>query len=571
MRNTPPTTTSLTIDTTFNKFRNQVQAKQRLEYSQNSLSLIPKSKIKFYIAQYVDSVDVKRYISDDVNRTHIAKELKELYRHRDHDLIWVSTKGVLENSTVMLSELLTANRHGFNTANYNATYLLNLSQNAFKKDSDLNLFELIDLDLKMSAAYVTYAWHLSNGMTVPQIIQGRWNRQRHLEPVAKVLAENSVQDAIALLSPKTADYKNLQSALEMYEAIAHKGAWPTLPSSIKLEEGDTSSFVITLRDRLIASGDLKEDKMSNSERSVFDYDLYNAVRRFQYRHGLAVDGVVGKGTIRALNRSVDEKIAMIKLNLERIRWMPSDLGEKYIYVNIPEFKLYIREREELALEMRVIVGSKDNNTPVFDETLEHIVFSPTWKVPKSITQEEILPKIKRDVNYLKRGNYKLYKGWYGGDEPLNPDSIDWSVIDENSLRVVQQPGPGNALGRVKFLMPNNMSIYLHDTPADYLFNKEYRAMSHGCIRLESPDLLAEYLLREQAWDREKINEHMFKEEPVWVGLRTKLPVYIDYRTAWVNKDGLVSFGEDIYGIDQLQASPWIDKNNGAVATIGQAP
>ncbi|TRX60516.1 L,D-transpeptidase family protein [Fulvivirga sp. M361] len=278
------------------------------------------------------------------------------------------------------------------------------------------------------------------------------------------------------------------------------------------------------------------------------------MKRFQQRHGLEVDGRIGRSTLNALNISVSDKIKMIELNLERLRWLPKNYGREYLLVNIPEYKLRAYQKSKLSLVMGVIVGKEYTSTPVFCDTLRYLVFSPTWTVPHSIKSEEMLPRLQRDSSYYSGKNYKFYKGWHT-DQEIEPSLVDWSQysIDHFPFNVVQQPGPGNALGLVKFIMPNNHSIYLHDTPTDHLFERTERALSHGCIRLEEPALLAQYLLRDQkSWDINKILAAMHKDEPERVYFKKNYHVQLTYLTSFVDEFGLINFRDDIYGHDRAQ-------------------
>jgi murein L,D-transpeptidase YcbB/YkuD len=249
---------------------------------------------------------------------------------------------------------------------------------------------------------------------------------------------------------------------------------------------------------------------------------------------------------------VQEKAELISLNLERLRWHPHTTADNNeVVVNVPEFMMRIYSNKKAKLEMRVVTGTEFNATPVFHDTLKYIVFSPTWSVPKSIIEEEFLPKLKENAEHFGTERFRFYKD---GQE-IDPTIEDWTddSMDVKAYKVVENPGPDNSLGRVKFIMPNDFSIYLHDTPASKMFALEERALSHGCIRLEKPVDFANYLLQDQPeWTTKKIKEAMEKGEPVQVNLNKPFPVYIVYRTVWVDKNNRLNFREDIYGHDQRQ-------------------
>ena len=279
-------------------------------------------------------------------------------------------------------------------------------------------------------------------------------------------------------------------------------------------------------------GDLKEFDSS----AKFNEPLVTAVKRAQKRFGFHEDGVVDKALATELNVPVKDRIEQILINMERMRWLPKEQPAHRIVANIPEFKVHIYENNQQALEMNIVVGKQGYNTVIFNDSLKYIVFSPYWNVPASIVQEEILPAMNRNPDYL------------------NGQNMEQTGTRDGVPVIRQKPGGGNALGRVKFLFPNNHNIYFHDTPQKSLFNREKRAFSHGCMRLADAERFAQYLLKDDAdWSPEKIRRAMFSGEEKWVSLDKKIPVYIFYFTAWVDQSGLLNFREDIYNHDKNMA------------------
>jgi murein L,D-transpeptidase YcbB/YkuD len=265
--------------------------------------------------------------------------------------------------------------------------------------------------------------------------------------------------------------------------------------------------------------------------------------------------VAAENTLAMLNVPVKERVKQIKLNLERFRWHPERPEGRHVVVNVPELKVYVYEGEDSTLSMRVIVGEAyESVTPIFNDSIEYISFSPTWTVPVSIATEEMLPKLKKDPGYLPSRNFKLYESWEEDAAEVDPYEVNWEKVkaDDFPYKIVQQPGANNSLGRVKFMFPNKMSIYLHDTPADYLFDRNERDLSHGCIRVEKPVELAAYLLQEEEMGMAEVEQNMNLPEPLNTVLPEKVPVFIEYRTAWMGSNGRVHFREDIYGHDQKQ-------------------
>ena len=299
------------------------------------------------------------------------------------------------------------------------------------------------------------------------------------------------------------------------------------------------------------SGDL-QDAAPALLPTMFDEPLDAAVKRFQHRHGLAADGVVGKQTRQALNVPVAQRIEQLMINMERWRWIPHDLGPRYIVVNIADFSLTMVDEGRVRGTMRVVVGRNYRKTPVFSGTMTYLEFNPFWNVPRRLAVEDILPRVRKDPAYLEREGIRIFSGWSEDAVMLSPSEVDWASLNQNyfPIRLQQAPGPKNALGRIKFMFPNPHAVYLHDTPARGLFNRVTRDFSSGCIRVEDPATLAEFVLDGTAgWDRKTITERLGDGEHRIVRLQRPIPVHLLYWTAWADTDGTVFFREDIYGRD----------------------
>ncbi|HZC01403.1 MAG TPA: L,D-transpeptidase family protein, partial [Gammaproteobacteria bacterium] len=272
------------------------------------------------------------------------------------------------------------------------------------------------------------------------------------------------------------------------------------------------------------------------------------------RHGLAADGVVGASTLAALNVPVGARIRQIELNMERWRWLPQDLGERYILVNIANFALDVVENGQSVLTMRVVAGKPTRRTPFFSAQMTYVVLSPHWYVPPTIAIQDKLPLIRRDPKYMARQNLKIFSDGPGGATRVDPRAIDWSSVSARNFpyRLRQDPGPRNALGRVKFMFPNSYHVYLHDTPSRELFARAERAFSSGCIRLEKPIELAEYLLRDDPrWSRQSILSSIDRGREQVVHLPAPIPVHLFYWTTWMSDEGVVHFRKDIYERDHV--------------------
>jgi murein L,D-transpeptidase YcbB/YkuD len=289
---------------------------------------------------------------------------------------------------------------------------------------------------------------------------------------------------------------------------------------------------------------------------LFDAELETAVRDFQERHGLKPDGAIGQETLRMMNVSIDDRIDQIIINMERWRWIPKpkEMERKHIFVNIPEYILYAKDKGKTVFNMRVVVGKTMNSTPIFSDKLEYIVFSPYWNVPFSIIDQEMKSKILANPGWLEQMDMEVVKGSGKNAVPVDPNSIDWSGITKENFKYVvrQRPGPKNPLGDIKFIFPNEYEVYLHHTASEELFNQTQRGFSHGCIRVEKPVQLAQFLFSDKPqWTEPAIMEAMHAGTERYENLAEKVPVYIVYFTAWVDEKGRIHFRDDIYGHDKV--------------------
>jgi murein L,D-transpeptidase YcbB/YkuD len=334
--------------------------------------------------------------------------------------------------------------------------------------------------------------------------------------------------------------------------------------------GVSHPAVATLRQRLAASGDLGTPRVESQR---YDTDLAQAVRVFQQHHGLPPTGVADAATLAVLNVALDRRIRQVELNLDRWRWLPDDLGARHLRVNIPYFHLEAYEHGQLALDIRAVVGKKGTETPIFSDEMTHVVMSPYWNIPPTIAQDETLPAVSEDPAFLERQNIEVVRVSGIAAAPVDPASVDWddpSALE--GLRFRQRPGAGNALGLVKFLFPNTHDVYVHDTPADALFSRLGRAFSHGCVRVEEPLTLAEYVLSgEPRWTTATISAAMHAGTETHVKLTSPIPIHIVYFTAWADRDGGLHFRDDVYGYDakQMAAKPGLKDKGPGTRDAGQ--
>lgn len=489
------------------------------------------------------------------------KLIRAFYAERRYQPAWIDGTKPQPQVDALLRALDNAGQHGLDPELYDLGPLSQARSQARIRLLGTSGFEpqmVAPLDLRLTAAWLEYASDLANGVTARPHADPMWKvkpRSIDLLPILKsALSENRAGEALDGLAPNNDEYRRLQKAREQYLQIAQAGGWPTLPASLTLKPGQRSPHVSLLAKRLAITGDLRSSAASPGQN--YDAHLQQAVRRFEARHGLPDSPVLTRSTVAAMNVPVAMRIRQIELNMERWRWFPRDLGAVHIRVNVPEYRLDLWDHGRIALAMNVVVGAVDKPTPIFSDTMTTVAFAPYWNVPASIANDETLPEVVSDPDFLVRNNIEVVST---SGEVIDPATIDWSQAQEEEAfpyRFRQRPGTANSLGRVKFLFPNDFDVYLHDTPAAALFSRTYRALSHGCVRVQNPVQLAEYLLRSsRRWDSTRIEKAMNAPEEQQVKLPEPIPVHLMYWTARVDDDGTVRFFDDIYGHDARQ---WAD-------------
>ena len=508
---------------------------------------------------YIDSVaspvatQVKRF---NVDRPYynklVQKKTIDFYKRNDGKTRWLEYKKPTRFYQTYVSSINDASKYGLNPDHYDLANITTAVDSLYANKKRTPA-EVAALDVRITASFLLFTTHLIEGR-ISNAGSGDfiWKKSSPDEDDVDLLLANSsgkLSDIIEELHPETEQYERMRKALHAYRAIEDKFKISLSGKTGAIKPGAQHPAVPEIRRRLSLT-DVKPYTPKDS--LLYDEKLVEAVKQFQMRHGLEQDGIISTATISYLNEPFSSKADLIELNLERLRWLPRELPNDYISINIPEYLLRVYKNGKEKIEMRVVLGSEFNATPVFTDTLEYIVFSPTWNVPASILQEEFIPRLKENTEAFARDRFILYKN----GEEVNPADVDWDDKDFNpeEYRMVENPGDMNSLGRVKFMMPNDFNIYLHDTPSEKLFAKNKRAYSHGCIRLENPVELASFLLKEsgEKWSDDEIAEAMAKEEPVNVTLKKQYPVQIEYRTVWVDDKGLVHFREDLYDHDQRQ-------------------
>jgi murein L,D-transpeptidase YcbB/YkuD len=474
--------------------------------------------------------------------------LTRFYGPRAFAPAWGPMDGGPERASLLLQALAAAQAQGLEPAEYHLEAIRTRGAGTAARWSG-------EADLLLTDAFVRYATDVRSGRRPSGFKDADWGIPAQpfdaVSALTRVLREPATWPTVlASLPPPAQDYGRLVDALRRYRAIAAHGDWPRVPSGTPLRPGEDDGRVGALRARLAA----EDEQVSTGIGTRYDGQLEDGVRRFQARHGLPADGIVGPATIRSLNVSAADRARQIALNLERWRWLPRDFGRHYVVVNVADAMLHIVLDGQTVLASRVVVGDVRHPTPVVRAQMDAIILNPRWSVPTSIAVAEILPRIRENPQYLAENHMVILERRENDPFGLK---IDWATIpsDPFPFRLQQQPGPDNPLGRIKFDIPNRFDVYLHDTPSRSLFIRPVRTASHGCIRVERADDLALHVLTDGSgrWTKRRLEEAIGSAGSSRIALARPLPVYILYWTAFADPDGAVQFRDDVYGRDRRTA------------------
>lgn len=521
------------------------------------------NSIDSFIRRYLETSSPEEKPTVVENELFSTVVIHRFYGERNFAPAWVKEQRLPEIAYEMRYEIGQAKFDGLNPRDYHLEAI-----NAFfekyevaKKDGKLlTSNELAAVDVLLTDAFIMLSSHLFLGKVDPESLKTTWSIQRNVpelmidRKLSAAIRSGSLRATIEGYYPAFSIYKKMRDGLRLLfdeqkrfesEPVAD---WKNLKIDKSIKPGDSHNQLPEIRDRLYFWGFLKP--YQPIEEKSYDSLMVDGIKKIQKRFGLEPDGVIGQGTIKALNQKPLDLIATASVNLERLRWLPDTVKDiELILVNTANFQLDFIQKLDTVMTSKVIVGKSYHSTPQFSALMSYIVFSPTWTVPTSITRNELFPKMKKDPAYLSKNNMELLNS---SGKTVDPASIDWGKVSARTFpyTVRQKPGERNSLGLVKFMFPNVNSVYIHDTPSRSLFEREDRALSHGCIRIQRPFDFAKILLsHDPTWTDEKINAAMHQTKEQTVNLNRKIPVAIIYLTYWSDSRGNLFFRNDIYDRD----------------------
>ena len=486
------------------------------------------------------------------------KFIQDLYKRKIYRPIWFNHDGLKQEAVNDLFVQIESD----NTLEHfgKLKSLSNKLKKELKNIKKRNMEKELMVDLKLSALYRRYMGHHLYGSIQwndfkrrIKYQKGAWETYNPKYDIADMLLHYKIADIVARTTPSSFKYNQLSNHLSRLREVQAAGGWRKIPASSQLRYGKAGKQVSRLIARLRSEGDYTCQGNSNK----FGPCLKKAIKRFQKRHEIRQTGTINHTTRRKLNISVNWKIKKLLLNLDRIKRMPDQAEDRYIMVNIPDYRLYYKENGRNALTMAVIVGDKKHHTPIFSNKVSFIVLNPYWFIPDSIVKKEIIPGLLKDPNYLTNRGYEVRRSYSLKRPPINTSKIDWARVlrtgQTKKYKFMQPPGPRNALGKIKFKFPNKFAVYLHDTPNRKLFKKYPRAFSHGCVRIANPNgLLATFAKHERSVNYNSSKRVLRGKVKKQLNLANPVPVHITYLTARIKSDGLVHYLPDVYGYDALQ-------------------
>ncbi len=556
-----------------------------LAASINTKPYMPPKVAQKYMEEWL--IESARRVAGEVRLKHV-QSIEPFYLRRDYQPVWMDSFELTGAGKELLQVLRETAADDWRNYGYE---LATLEREASRLSNIPK--QATSVEVLLTDAFITYAKQALNSELLPDIGEGdhairKVSAQSHQpavteEQIVELLADsirrNDLDALVEKLTPSHPGYLRMRKELNRYLAIANSGLWYPLADDLTLKEGSRHRLVPHLRWMLGQYGDLKKGALSwlfreteehtrapgehephdlTQPEFLFDAALTDALKHFQKRHSLHATGVLDKDTLTWLNIPPYQMAQKIALNMKRWRHLPRDLGERYVMVNMADYRLRLMSGSSVELDMKVIIGNLQRRTPVMAQKISTLELAPTWSVPRRIAVHSLLPKIRRNPSYLEQKGYQIIQHINGVDQFVSPHDVDWKKVSAKHFpyRLVQKSGDDNALGTVKFLFPNDKDIYLHDTSQPQLFNLEKRALSSGCVRVEKPRLLAEKLLRgQQGWTRNYIDAAIDQNRTTRIRLQDEVPVYLMYWTTWVDEDGTLQVRDDIYSRDLIAGLP----------------
>lgn len=487
-------------------------------------------------------------------QSRYSEQIQSFYADREYLELWLFNGSLSNEGEELVETIQNSKYEGLLPQDYYLEELKALSSNPEEVDlkfNNLNSDEKVRLELLLSDAFFNLAHDLDRGKVNPSSLDPNWKFEEkesevdYLALLREVSEGASIEKTLAKLYPQSPLYARGKEAIKELYAIQENDTleWEFAKVEGAIKVGEKHAAIPALRKRLAFWGFL--EKIEVEEPALFDSTMYKGLQKYQESNGMNPDGVIGSLVAESLNKSPQDLIDIASINMERLRWMPAmDWDQEMVLVNIANYQLDYLQKSDTAFTAKVIVGKEYNESPTFTAPMSYIVFSPYWNIPPSITQDEIIPAVQKNPNYLSQKNMEVVNG---NGEPVKMSAANLSKGE--GYRIRQKPGGDNSLGLVKFMFPNDYNIYIHDTPARSLFERETRALSHGCIRIQNPDQFAKVLLNDSDWDDEKIQEAMHQQQEKVVQLDREIPVVLVYMTFWAGEDGKANFRSDVYERD----------------------
>lgn len=505
--------------------------------------------------------ELDRFLTDPIKSDQLKTTdvigIQHFYSERHYQPAWIHTESGQPTTSIhsALSFIATADDHGLDRRDYQYDELMRLITTHSPEHA-------YTLEFQATWSLLQFMHDLYGGRYAALQLDTDWHiPPPHFDAVAflqNALDTESLQQSLDKLVTDTPSYNLLMQALNKFrQLVSQQVVWTKIPRTPLLRPGDSHPAIALIRERIEQAyethGNTAYKLTSSSANEANDYyssALAHAIKTFQQQHGLNADAIIGPNTIRAMNRTPAEKFQQLRINLERLRWLPRNLGWRYLLVNIAGFQLVAVENGRYQFDMRIIVGREYRATPSFSSRITHMILNPYWNVPASIARKDLLPKQQRDPNYFNDQHIRVFQDYTYSSNPIDTDTVNWHAIKRGfPFALRQEPGAHNALGTIKFMLPNDYSIYLHDTPSKSLFDKDIRTFSSGCIRLEAPLQLAEFALNGHI-SADELQSQIESGATRQINLPEPLPVYLAYLTVWVNSQGAIHYSPDTYERDR---------------------